>query len=104
MYPHIPIDPNSPQIRMALKWCSTIHPAVRCLECGYIGSMGVEQVKKDKHPWYLQWWFILPFIFCPIGWILLGCRVVKGWFLTTTVTQTRCPACNALLTLIPTMR
>ena len=90
------LDPNSPEIRAELRQYNSFYSG-RCLECGYIGSMGVVRTATEKLPWYLSWGIIIPFIFCPIGWFLLGFRIVSGWSRTTSVVNTRCPACRKIL-------
>lgn len=73
------------------------HIRMTCLECGYIGLMGV---KKSKRPWYLSWWVVIAFFivsmpFGPLGW---GVPIILGLAMAFSQKHTvECPNCCAEL-------
>lgn len=84
-------------IRTSLKKYGT-HTQMTCLECGYIGLMGV---KKSTRPWYLSWWVVIVFFiismpFGPIGW---GVPIILGLAMAFSQKHTvECPNCLKELT------
>lgn len=79
------------QIRQVLKEYDKFTD-LTCLECGYKGHMGI---KKEKSPWYLSWWILVPVLLTGIGTVpavLLG--LFKA-FKTQYIVE--CPSCRNIL-------
>lgn len=96
----VQLDANSPEIRSVLQKHNNLIRDIRCLGCGYQGSMGIVRVTPAKIPWLLTWPVILPSIFCLFGVILLVLRVLKNISPDPPSLILRCPACNKDLTKI----
>jgi len=82
---------ESTQIRQVLKQYNELIE-LNCLECGYVGQMGVI---KAKIPWYLTWWVLIPVLLTGIGFIpafFLGL-----WRLVSTKHTVECPSCRKTL-------
>lgn len=82
---------NDEQIRHELKKYDEF-VELKCLECGYVGDMGVIQ---KVVPWYFTWWVLIPVLLTGIGTIPaigLGiCRYIS------TKHRVVCPSCKEVL-------
>ena len=63
-----------------------------CLECGYNGLMGVV---KEKIPWYLSWWVLVPLLLTGSG--ILPVIGLMIWRLESTKTFVVSPSCKKTL-------
>lgn len=85
--------PLPEHIRASLRKYDT-HTTMTCLECGYMGLMGV---KKSTKPWYLSWWMFIVYaiIFAPLSWAFIIAFVLAEMF--TRKHRTECPNCGTEL-------
>ena len=85
------------KIRNNLKQYNKLASSVECLECGYVGLMGV---LKTKFPWYLTWWVLIPVLLTGIG-------IIPAIFLVIWRSASRrytvvCPSCLNTLSTVST--
>lgn len=67
-----------------------------CLECGYVGIMGIEE---ELHPWWLSWWCIalitvVGAIFMGAGFVIGGVLVLLRYFGEFDTRVLVCPNCE----------
>ncbi|MFZ4707622.1 MAG: hypothetical protein ACOYMF_16600 [Bacteroidales bacterium] len=86
-----PIDNLTPEIRHNLRKYNELVP-MHCLECGYIGQMGVV---GRRNRWYFSWWILIPLAFSGIGTIpFLILLIMRS---ATSKHKVKCPVCNEKL-------
>jgi ribosomal protein S27E len=87
----------SQHIREGLKGFSSHAPSVTCLECGYVGMMGV---KKKVVPWYVSAWLILAILILSGGALFIIAGILLLIRIKITKKMVTCPNCRQDL-LIP---
>jgi hypothetical protein len=78
-------------IRVELRKFSRRRP-LTCLECGYVGLMGVQ---RSTCPWYFSWWVVIPLLLTGIG--IIPAILILAGKASSTKDFVVCPRCKKLL-------
>jgi hypothetical protein len=81
----------SQHIREGLKGFQSHVQSVSCLECGYIGMMGV---KKNVVPWYVSAWLILAILILSGGALFIIAGIILLLRIKITKKMVTCPNCR----------
>jgi hypothetical protein len=87
----------SSHIREGLKGFSSHESSATCLECGYVGMMGI---KKKIVPWYVSAWLILSILILSGGGLFIIAGIILLVRMKITKKMITCPNCRQDL-LIP---